>query len=64
MFHNDRENLELDRLENESRKLVAEWKKLQAEEKKSSRETKLYPIAVFGGVLTAITAVAGFLFKL
>lgn len=57
MFHNDRENLELDRLENESRKLVAEWKKL-------SRETKLYPIAVFGGVLTAITAVAGFFFKL
>lgn len=64
MFHNDRENLELDRLENESRKLVAEWKKLQAEEKKLSRETKLYPIAVFGEVLTAITAVAGFFFKL
>ncbi|AMT89470.1 MULTISPECIES: hypothetical protein [Pseudomonas] len=64
MFHNDRENLELDRLENESRELVAEWKKLQAEEKKLSGETKLYPIAVFGGVLTAITAVAGFFFKL
>ncbi|WP_460143408.1 hypothetical protein [Pseudomonas sp. S3_B08] len=43
---------------------MAEWKKLQAEEKKLSRETKLYPIAVFGGVLTAITAVAGFFFKL
>jgi hypothetical protein len=42
---------------------VAEWKKLQAEEKKLSRETKLCPIAVFGGVLTAITAVAGVFFK-
>lgn len=63
MLRNDRENLELDRLENESRKLVAEWKKLQAEEKKLLREAKLYPVAVFGAVLTAITAVAGVYFK-
>lgn len=63
MFHNDRESLELDRLEHESRKLVAECKKLMAEEKKLKRETKLYPVAVMGGVLTAITAVAGLFFK-
>jgi|GEM_PF-6496635 len=31
MFHNDRESLELDRLEHESRKLVAERQKLLAE---------------------------------
>jgi len=35
MLKNDLENLELDRLENESRKLVAERKKLTAEEKKA-----------------------------
>ncbi len=60
MLHNDRESLELDRLEHESRKLVAERQKLLAEEKKLRWEANLYPVAVFGGVLTAFTAVAGF----
>ncbi|MEN5046512.1 hypothetical protein [Pseudomonas koreensis] len=59
MLKNDLENLELDRLENESRKLVAERKKLLAEEKKLKRETNLYPLAVIAGVVTAITAAAG-----
>jgi hypothetical protein len=63
MLKNDLENLELDRLENESRKLVAERKKLLAEEKKLNRETNLYPLAVTAGVVTAITAVAGVFFK-
>lgn len=54
MLHNDRESLELDRLEYES---------LLAEEKKLRWEANLYPVAVFGGVLTAFTAVAGFFFK-
>ncbi|MCU0120924.1 hypothetical protein N8H74_21900 [Pseudomonas sp. B2M1-30] len=63
MLKNDRENLELERLENESRKLVAEFKKLLAEEKKLNRERSLYPLAVLGGLVTAITAVAGFFFK-
>jgi len=63
MLKNDLANLELDRLENESRKLVAERKKLLAEEKKLKRETNLYPLAVIAGVVTAITAVAGVLFK-
>ena len=56
MLKNDLENLELDRLENESRKLVAERKKL-------NREKDLYPLAVLAGVVTAITAVAGVFFK-
>jgi hypothetical protein len=63
MLKNDRENLELDRLENESRKLVTERQKLLAEEKKLKREANLYPLAVMGGVLTAVTAVAGIFFK-
>jgi hypothetical protein len=63
MLKNNLENLELDRLENESRKLVAERKKLLAEEKKLNRETNLYPLAVIAGVVTAITAVAGVFFK-
>lgn len=63
MLKNNLENLELDRLENESRKLVAERKKLLAEEKKLNRETDLYPLAVIAGVVTAITAVAGVFFK-
>ncbi|MCO7629842.1 hypothetical protein NJC08_25770 [Pseudomonas fluorescens] len=63
MLKNNLENLELDRLENESRKLVAERKKLLAEEKKLNRETILYPLAVIAGVVTAITAVTGVFFK-
>ncbi len=41
MLKNNLENLELDRLENESRKLVAERKKLLAEEK-SLIERQIY----------------------
>ncbi len=41
MLKNNFENLELDRLENESRKLVAERKKLLAEEK-SLIERQIY----------------------
>ncbi len=63
MLKNDRENLELERLENESRKLVAERQKLLAEEKKLRWEANLYPVAILGGVVTAFTAVAGFFFR-
>ncbi|MBK5373863.1 MULTISPECIES: hypothetical protein [unclassified Pseudomonas] len=48
---------------NEIRKLVAERQKLLAEAKKLTRETSLYPLAVLGGVVTAVTAVAGVFFK-
>ncbi|MBV4487901.1 hypothetical protein HU727_020145 [Pseudomonas sp. SWRI153] len=61
MLQDDRENLELDRLQNESRKLVAERRKLLAEEKKLAWETYFYPLAVVAGVLTATVAVAGLL---
>ena len=59
MLQDDRDNLELQRLMNETRKLAAERQKLLAEAKKLERETNLYPLAVLGGVVTAITAVAG-----
>jgi hypothetical protein len=63
MLQNNRENLELERLLNETRKLVAERQKLLTEEKKLSREANLYPLAILGRLVTAITAVAGFFFK-
>ena len=64
MLQDDRENLELQRLLNETRKLVAERQKLLAEAKKLNRETNLYPLALVGGLVTAIAAVAGVFFKL
>ena len=64
MLKNNREYLELERLENESGKLVAERQKLLAEEKKLNRETSFYPLAVLAGVATAVTAIAGVFFKL
>lgn len=64
MLQDDREYMELQRLMNETRKLAAERQKLLAEAKKLERETNLYPLAVLGGVVTAITAVAGVFFKL
>ena len=63
MLRNNREHLELERLRNETRKLIAERKKLLAEEKKLSRETYLYPLAVSGALVTAITAVASVFFS-
>lgn len=64
MLKDNREYLELERLEKESRKLVAERQKLLAEEKKLNRETSFYPLAVLAGVATAVTAIAGVFFKL
>jgi hypothetical protein len=57
------EILELDRLHNETRKLVAERQKLLAEEKKLKWETYFYPVAVVAGVLTASAALAGVFFR-
>jgi hypothetical protein len=64
MLQNDRENLELERLQNEIRKLVVERLKLMAEERKFKREKFWYPVAVGTGVLTAIAAVFSLLAKL
>jgi hypothetical protein len=63
MLKNNREYLELERLENESRKFVAERKKLLVEEKKLKREMNLYPIAVLAAVVTAVTATSSVFFK-
>ncbi|MFJ4247477.1 hypothetical protein [Pseudomonas sp. NPDC089741] len=63
MLQINREHLELERLMNETRKLVAERQKLVAETKKLEREKSLYPLAVLGGVVTAVTAVAGVFFE-
>ncbi|MDX9678286.1 hypothetical protein [Pseudomonas zeae] len=63
MLQDDRENLELQRLLNETRILVAERQKLLSEAKKLKRETSFYPLAVLAGVVTAITAVVGVFFK-
>ncbi|EJN23271.1 hypothetical protein [Pseudomonas sp. GM80] len=64
MLQNDRENLELERLQNEIRKLVVERLKLMAEERKFKREKFWYPVDVGTGVLTAIAAVFSLLAKL
>jgi uncharacterized protein YbaP (TraB family) len=64
MLQNDRENLELERLQNESRMLIVERRKLMAEENKLKRERFWYPVAVGTGLLTAITAVFGMLTRI
>ncbi|MBC8999065.1 MULTISPECIES: hypothetical protein [unclassified Pseudomonas] len=63
MLQNDRENLELERLQNEIRKLVVERLKLMAEEGKLKREKFWYPVAVGTGGLTALAAVLTLLIK-
>lgn len=61
MLQNDRENLELERLQNESRKLIVERRKLIAEELKLNREKFWYPVVVGAAVLAALTALFGLL---
>ncbi|MFJ2493945.1 hypothetical protein ACIOV9_20690 [Pseudomonas iridis] len=63
MLQDDRENLELEKLQNETRKLVVERLKLMAEEGKLKREKFWYPVAVGTGVLTAFAAVLSLLVK-
>lgn len=63
MLQNDRENLELEKLQNESRKLIVERRKLIAEARKLGREGLWYPVAAGTGVLTALAAVLGLLAK-
>ncbi|MFJ7314531.1 hypothetical protein ACIQVE_17580 [Pseudomonas sp. NPDC098747] len=63
MLQDDRENLELERLQNETRKLVVERLKLMAEEGKLKREKFWCPVAVGAGVLTAFAAVLSLLVK-
>lgn len=63
MLQDDRENLELERLQKEVRKIAVETKKLLTEERKLRWETNLYPFAVMGGWVVALVAVAGLSLK-
>ena len=63
MLQDDRENLELEKLQNETRKLVVERLKLMAEEGKLKREKFWYRVAVGTRVLTAFAAVLSLLVK-
>lgn len=58
MRQNDRENLELDKLQVELRRFTAETRKFMAEESKLKQEALWYPFAVGAGVVTAIVAAA------
>ncbi|MHC8314293.1 hypothetical protein [Pseudomonas sp. LB3P31] len=64
MLQNDRDNLELDKLQEETRKLGAESRKFRAEEGKLKLEAFWYPFAVGGGLVTALVAAVGVLSRL
>ncbi|MFY0730763.1 hypothetical protein [Pseudomonas sp. NFX15] len=64
MLQNDRENLELDKLQVEIRRFMAETRKLTVEERKLRQETFWYPIAVGAGMVTAIVAAVSLWAKL
>ncbi|MGW8463384.1 hypothetical protein [Pseudomonas sp. CLCA07] len=59
MLQNDRDNLELDKLQVEIRKFMAETRKFMAEESKLRQETFWYPFAVGAGLVTAFVAAVG-----
>ena len=63
MLQNDRENLELDKLQTEVRKFTAEARKFMAEEGKLKQEAFWYPFAVGAGRVTAIVAAVGLFSK-
>lgn len=59
MLQNDRDNLELDKLQVEIRRCAAETRKFMAEESKLKQEAFWYPFAVGAGMVTAIVAAVG-----
>jgi hypothetical protein len=63
MLQDDREHLELENLQIQSRKLVAETRKLLAEEQKLKREAFWYPFLVGAGLITAASAIINLLSK-
>jgi hypothetical protein len=63
MLQNDRDNLELDKLQIEIRKFTAETRKFMAEEGKLKQEAFWYPFAVGAGIVTAMVAAVGLLSK-
>ncbi|KFE56861.1 hypothetical protein [Pseudomonas syringae] len=63
MLQDDRQYLELENLQIQSRKLVAETRKLLAEEKKLKREAFWYPYLVGAGLITAASAIINLISK-
>ncbi|MHC8388825.1 hypothetical protein ACYZTM_12520 [Pseudomonas sp. MDT2-39-1] len=64
MLQNDRDNLELDKLQVEIRRFIAETRKFMAEESKLRQEAFWYPFAVGAGLVTAVVAAVGLWSKL
>lgn len=64
MLQNDRNNLELDKLQVEIRRFIAETRKFMAEESKLRQEAFWYPFAVGAGLVTAVVAAVGLWSKL
>lgn len=63
MHFDSHENVALERLQTETRKLGAERRKLLAEVAKLRLETFLYPFVVGAGVLTAAATAIGLYLK-
>ncbi|MGA3678967.1 hypothetical protein [Pseudomonas graminis] len=61
MLQDDREHLEVEKLQIETRKFVAETRKLLAEETKLKREAFWYPFLVGAGLITAASAIINLL---
>jgi len=64
MHQDDREHLELEKLQNEGRKLRAEAQKFVAEARKLRQEAFWYPIATGSAVVTTIVGVMAVASKL
>jgi glycopeptide antibiotics resistance protein len=64
MLQDDRDNLELDKLQIENRKLAAEALKFMAEERKLRQEAFWPPFATGSVILTAIAGIMALLVKL
>ena len=60
----DREHLELEKLQNEGRKLGAETQKFVAEARKLRQEALWYPIATGSAVVTTIVGIMALASKL
>ena len=64
MHQDDREHLELEKLQNEGRKLRAEAQKFVAEARKLRQEAFWYPIATGSAVVTTLVGVMALASKL
>ncbi|AXM98643.1 hypothetical protein QRD44_11830 [Pseudomonas plecoglossicida] len=63
MLLDNRQNMELDKLQLENRKLTAEAKKFSAEAHKLRHEALCYPVIVGSAFTTAIAAIINLVLK-